>query len=386
VGKNHIIPLIGAMLIAFFGHTALATPRAAAAQTLAQINNEFNQAMKVGDLHAAAALIKRGLSIDPNWKDGLWKAGLVFYQEKQFESARGYLDRLAQLTPKRGPAWALLGMCEFQLGDFQAAATHIDRGDRLGIPTESGLRLSALLDDAIAQDNLGNFGTALDLLDKIVKRIPLETQEERQRIIAVYGYAAVQKPVNASLSPQQAALLHGVGAAWYAKTCGDRALAGALIQNLLQEHPKEPMLHYAYGIMLTDWQDYAAAKKEFQAELAVNPGSLVARLALSYLALGTSETTQALPYAREAVKMSPDTYLPHFILGRLLVRTGQLKEGCQQLEIASKLSPSNSEIVYILATTYRRLGRTKDAEGEFKEFQRLKALDKNLTKEAPTQK
>jgi tetratricopeptide (TPR) repeat protein len=386
VGKNHIILLISAVLLVFLGHTAHAASPDAAARTLEQIKSESSHAMTVGDLPAAAALIKQGLKIDPNWEDGLWKAGLVFYQENQFESARGYLYRLTQLDAKRGSAWALLGMCEFQLGDFQAAATHIDRGDRLGIPAKSGFRLAALLDEAIAQDNLKNFGQASELLDKIVKRIPVETQAERERIIAVYGYAALQKPVNAPLSPQQAALLHDVGAVGYVNASGDRALAKSLMEGLLKNHPQEPMLHYTYGRLLVGWQNYDAARKEFQAELAINPGNLSARLALAYLGLTTGEISEALPYAVEASKMSPNFYLSHFYLGRLLVRAGQLNEGCQQLEIASKLSPSNSDVRYNLATTYRRLGRIKDSEREFKEFQHLKALDSSVTKSESSQK
>jgi Flp pilus assembly protein TadD len=94
------------------------------------------------------------------------------------------------------------------------------------------------------------------------------------------------------------------------------------------------------------------------------------------LGLTSDKISEALPYAIEASKMSPSFYLAHLYLGRLLIRAGRLDEGCKELEIARGLSPSNSEVRYVLATTYRRLGRAEDAQREYKEFERLKALDK----------
>ncbi len=372
-GKNQAMPLAVILLVGLLCQPAQVSHNDRQVRTLAQISREADEAIIAGDFRAAVALIEKGLRIDPKWKDGLWKAGLVLYQNNQFEPARGYLNQLTRVEPTRGVAWALLGMCEFQLHEFQAAIEDITRADRLGIPEKSGMRRVALLDRAIAQTNLSNFGTAVALLHKLV---PAESPEEREQLITVFGYASLQRSTEASLSPQQTGLLHDLGEAWYANAGGDRSRAKSLIEGLLLKYPRESMLHYTYGNLLVSWREYDAAGKEFRAELALNPTSLSARLALASLGLTSGKISEALPYALEASKMSPDFYLAHLYLGRLLIRTGRLNEGCKELEIARGLSPSNSEVRYVLATTYRRLGRVEDAQREYKEFERLKALDK----------
>jgi len=373
VGKNQAMPFTGILLIGLLWQPAQVSHNDRNMRTLAQISREADDAIVAGDFGAAVALIERGLRIDPEWKDGLWKAGLVLYQDNQFEPARGYLKRLTQVEPTRGVAWALQGMCEFQLHQFWAAIEDITRADRLGIPQKSGMRRVALLDRAIAQTNLSNFGTAIALLTKLV---PAESPEEREQLITVFGYASLQRSTQDSLSPQQTALVHDLGAAWYANATGDRSSAKSLIEGLLLKHPREPMLHYTYGTLLVSWREYDPAVKEFGAELALNPSSFSTRLALASLGLTLYKISEALPYAIEASKMRPDSYLAHLYLGRLLIRAGQLNEGCNELEIARGLSPSNSEVRYVLVTTYRRLGRAEDAQRDYKEFERLKAIDK----------
>ncbi len=373
VGKNPAMPLTGILLVGLLWPPAQVSHNDRNTRTLAQIGREADDAIVAGDFGAAVALIEKGLRIDPEWKDGLWKAGLALYQDNQFELARGYLNRLTQVEPTRGVAWALQGMCEFQRHEFQAAIEDIARADRLGIPEQSGMRRVALLDRAIAQTDLSNFGTAVALLAKLV---PAESPEERDQLITVFGYASLQRSTDASLSPQQTALVHDLGAAQYANASGDRSSAKSLIEGLLLRYPREPMLHFTYGSLLVSWREYDAAVKEFGAELALNPSSLSTRLALASLGLTSDKISEALLYAIEASKMRPDSYLAHLYLGRLLIRAGQLNEGCKELEIARGLSPSNSEVRYVLATTYRRLGRAEDAQREYKEFERLKALDK----------
>jgi tetratricopeptide (TPR) repeat protein len=373
VGKNQAMPLTGILLVGLLWQPAQVSQNDRNTRTLAQISREADDAIVAGDFGAAVALIEKGLRIDPEWKDGLWKAGLVLYQNNQFEPARGYLNRLTQVEPTRGVAWALLGMCEFQRHEFQAAIEDIARADRLGIPELSGMRRVALLDRAIAQTDLSNFGTGVALLAKLV---PAESPEERDQLITVFGYASLQRSTDASLSPLQTALVHDLGAVQYANASGDRSGAKSLIEGLLLRYPREPMLHFTYGSLLVSWREYDAAVKEFGAELALNLSSLSTRLALASLGLTLGKISEALPYAIEASKMRPDSYLAHLYLGRLLIRAGQLNEGCKELEIARGLSPSNSEVRYVLATTYRRLGRAEDAQREYKEFERLKALDK----------
>jgi tetratricopeptide (TPR) repeat protein len=366
------ISLIGIVLAGLLWQVGEVSPNDANNQTLQRIGREADDAITGGDFRKAVALIEKGLKIDPNWKDGLWKAGLVLYQDDQFGRARQYLSRLTQVDGTRGVGWALLGMCEFQLREFRAAIEDITRADRLGIPTQSGLRDAAYLDRAIAYIHLGEFGTAIELLNKLVSR---DSLEERERLIAIFGYASLHRSMEAPLSPEQMALVRGVGEAMYRSASGDRRGARALFDGLLRKHPKAPLLHYSYGSLLLSWLDYDGAGAEFRAELAVDPESYPARLVLAYIAMHQGEAPEGLRWATEAAQMRPDLYQSHFYLGQLLLRHDQAKEACAELEAARGLSPLNSGVRYALAKAYRILGRNADAERELQEFARLKALE-----------
>lgn len=344
-------------------------------QMLVKLNHEAENAITAGHFGSAIQLIEQGLRIDPTWKEGLWRAGLILYQRDRYAGASNYLRRLARVDPKNGAAWALKGMSEFQLHQFRAAIADIERAHRLGIPVELGFAETAMQDRIIAYIELGDFGTAVDQLNELVRNASNEDTAEREQIITLFGYASLQQSTLRSLTPDQTAGLRDLGEARYASAKNDPTRAKTILEALIQKYPSQPMLHYTYGSLLISWSDYAAAEAQFRAELAIDPSSFATRIALAYLGIETRKTDQALPYALEAAKMRPNSFHAHFYLGRLFIAAGQLAPACHELETARDLSPSNTEVRYILATQYRRMGRTDEAHRELKKFESLKKLE-----------
>ena len=72
----------------------------------------------------------------------------------------------------------------------------------------------------------------------------------------------------------------------------------------------------------------------------------------------------------------PDSYVAHSVLGRLLVETGELQPGIQELERAENLAPESPQPRIALASAYAKAGRKEDAARERREFLRLKTLYK----------
>lgn len=363
--------LITILLLALLWQSQQSSPAKANTETLLKISHEVDDAIGAGHLDDAVRLIDSGLSIDSAWKEGLWKAGLILYQHNQFEAAGSYLQRLTHADPNSGGAWALEGMCQFQLHQFRETIDNIGRANRLGIPPVLGLARAASLDRVIAYIELEDFGNSIELLNKLV---PGEDPEEREQLITLYGHASLQQSMYHSLMPGQAAVVLELGEARYASASGDHPRARALMEALIEKHPSEPMLHYTYGSLLLSWSDSDSAERQFRAELEVDPTSFAARLALAYVGRRTNHISQALPYAFAASTLKPDSYRAHLYLGQLLVAAGQLAKGCQEFEAARALSPDDAGIRYLLATTYRRLGRSEEAHRELEAFQKLKKM------------
>jgi len=360
------------LLAALLGTVSAAPPVDERARLLAEIRAAASKAEAAGDSAGAVAALERGLKIDPNWKFGLLKAGRLLYQTEQYAAARSYLTRLTQVDNSLATAWALLGMCEFQLGDYRAVIEHIDRADRLGIPEQSGFRGSAGINMGLAYVELGDYEAAIELLNKLV---PSKEPRKREQITTAFGYASMHLSLKATLSSEEAAVLHRLGEAYYLSAAGDRRGARAVLADLIKQYPKATALHFVYANLLMYWSDFEAANLEFRAELANDPESYPARLGLAYVAVHGEEAPESLRWATEAAPMRPDLYQSHFYLGQLLLRHDQAKEACAELEAACRLAPAQSGVRYWLAKAYRALGRIADAERELKEFERLKALE-----------
>ena len=81
---------------------------------------------------------------------------------------------------------------------------------------------------------------------------------------------------------------------------------------------------------------------------------------------------RAFQLLRQAETLDPSLSEPHYQLGKLALREGNLRDALRELESAVKLDPNGSKNHYGLAQVYRKLGRTADAEHEVRIFQALK--------------
>jgi len=362
--------LAGVMFLAHAGVSAAGADK----PVLDGLRAKAEAALEQGDFPSATALLEQGLKLDPEWKDGLWAMGLALYQGDRYEAAVPYLARLTKIDSGNGHGWALLGMCEFQLERYGKAVEYLDRADRLGIPTNLGLQFVALLDRGMARIQLGQYGTAAELLARLA---PRNSAEERDQLVTALGFAAMGLNPGEQLAPERQDQVRMVGEAYYQSAASDRAAARTIFQELCEKYPKASLLHYAQGSLLLTWSEEDAAAREFRAELAIAPDSLLARLGLAYVALknGAEDPAAGLLAAREAVHLRPDSFPAHFYLGQLLLRDGEPAAAATELEIARRLSPSLSTVRFALAEAYRALKRDAEAHREFEEFKRLKALE-----------
>ena len=151
---------------------------------------------------------------------------------------------------------------------------------------------------------------------------------------------------------------------------------------------------------------FAEARERFEAALKIDPNHGPAMAALGRLALLENKDTDAIRWLAEAVRRSPhdaeSTYQlgvlydrngkpaegrnmlqrsltlrarypdPLYQLGRIDFREKQYAAAVGHLEAAAKLLPDHEAIRFLLAQTYRALGRTAEANREFAAVRRIK--------------
>jgi predicted Zn-dependent protease len=133
--------------------------------------------------------------------------------------------------------------------------------------------------------------------------------------------------------------------------------------------------------MLIDARDIPGAVKQFEAEIADEPKSVLPRLRIA-VAEYKVDSAAGLTYAEQAVQLDPALPLGHYLLGLLLLDTGAYERAVSELEIARKAFPHEGRIDLSLATAYAHVGRAQDAARARAEFARKKQAEQKAAEGA----
>jgi tetratricopeptide (TPR) repeat protein len=141
-----------------------------------------------------------------------------------------------------------------------------------------------------------------------------------------------------------------------------------------------PQSHKAYdnlGLATEALGDVAQALRHYLKAIELvhtgHPSYDVVYANLADLMLKLGEYRKAFDLAAEAAQRNPDDARNLFLTGKALVKMERFDISLKWLERAVALDPSYPEPRYVLAQTYRRLGRAADAERELNAFQQARA-------------
>jgi tetratricopeptide (TPR) repeat protein len=317
----------------------------------------------------SARLYKQALAIHPEWAEGWLYMGGALYQVGRYAEATDALRKGVELAPRVGTGWALLGLSESQLEDQDQALADIRKGEDLGLGTNTAFEAAVRVRAAQFLIRSSAFDEALAQLQPLSKH-----PDNPPAVEEAMGLCVLAIPDDmAQLSPQKRAVVDLAGkAAWaFASQHPDAAVAG--YRHLLEQYPKEPGVHYAYGLYLME-SDLAAALAEFQKEVQNNPKHWPALLVIASLQIRQGTPEQAIESLHAALKVVPAKYRwrCHIDLGRANLDANNLDAAITELENAAGQMPSNASVHFFLADAYRRAGRKADAERERTEFEKRK--------------
>jgi tetratricopeptide (TPR) repeat protein len=137
---------------------------------------------------------------------------------------------------------------------------------------------------------------------------------------------------------------------------------------ILQNDSDRPGIHFKLGRLYlsrpktpTTMDD---ARREFEAELKINPSNGGAEYVLGEIARQAGQWPDAIAHFTRASKLDPRFVDAYAGLGRSLMAADRPADAIPPLESAVKLQPANPEMHFHLATAYRRAGRKADADRE----------------------
>jgi len=333
-----------------------------------QVAARAEQARGANRIEEAMELYRKALSLRPRWAEGWWYLGALLYERDAFADAAVALSKATALSPKVGTTWVMLGLCEFKLGRFNDALTHIRQGRKLGASADPQFKQVMLYHEGVLLIGKGDFETAQDTLGQL-SRDGVENEDVTDALGLSILRIRFSDLIAGDSTMRQLVRRAGLAEHLAAQKKFDEALGE--YERLVADFPTKPNVQYAFGRYLLTSRDEERAVAAFQREIENNPTHLPAHLLLANTKLNLKDFAGGLPYAENAVKLNPQAALGHYILGSLLLETDQKARAITELETAGRLTPNEPKIYFALARAYSRAGRQKDAAAARATFTRL---------------
>ncbi len=359
---------------------ATSPPKAAAVspEAFGDLSRRAAAARDSGRLDEASALYREALRLRPRWAEGLWYLGTLAYEGDRFAECRDVFRKLLALQPNAASAWALRGLCEFQLKEHEAARQHLEKALASGPLESEAMARVVAFHRALLSIRDAAFDLAIAPLTEL-----LRTEAETPELVAACGLVLLRRAqLPEEVPPAEKALVVAAGRAYCRHLARDTTKAREQFGLLLEQYPRERHVHYGWGLSLAQ-QGSAEAIDEFRREIELHPDHVLAHVELAFNLLTRGQAAEALAPAAEAVKLAPGLFAARLVLGRALAATGDTQKGIAELEAAVALAPDIPEVHLALGRAYAQAGRKADADRASATFRKLDALRRGQAKASP---
>lgn len=343
-------------------------------ESFVEIAKQAEGARTANRMTEAIELYREGVRLRPSWSEGWLWLGNLLYDQDRFPEAQSSFARFVALVPKPGPAWALKGLCEFEMRDFDHSVQDLEKWAHSDFHGSGDLTEVAAFHWALLLTRQGQFAQALYMLADRAQH-----KGESSVLVEAMGLASLRMPnLPEDYSPELRERVWLAGKAAFYVTLHDFARGQEYMHRLLADYGQRPNVHYLQGTLLKFQLEPASAAEEFRKELEISPQHVPAMLELAQFEIDNGNLTKALSLARHAVEIDPTNPDTHHILGRALLAAEQAKDSAQALESAERLAPQSSAIHFHLAAAYRELGRRLDAQREMDAYITIKKREGDL--------
>jgi len=318
----------------------------------------------------AIRLYREGTDLRSSWADGWWYLGSLLYDQDRFAEATAAFQHLLASTTHRGPAYAFLGLCEYETGKDDDALAQFRAWAAAGWAGTPELRDVAVFHFALLLTREGRFIESLYLLATVAPR--LGDVPELSEAMGLASLRMRYLPENYPPELRERVWLAGKTALYAAQSPRNFARADEFAARLEGRYPEQPEVHYLRGTIYTFQGKTMEAEREYHEELKISPNHVSALVALTEIDIEKADLAEAGLLARRAVGADSRNAEAHHQLGRVFLANGDLDASLSELETAKQLAPDSPGVRSHLAIVYGKLGRTREAKAESAAFLTLK--------------
>lgn len=293
------------------------------------------------------------------------------FHRGEYTQARQQLEKIVEASPNDRTARTFLALSRAATGSCDAARPDLQQ-QVAGNPDATLLRLAgiALVQCDLAQNRFGEIWPVLAQLQKTFPDDADVLYETAKVHMKAWNDAVLQmyQKTPASFRVNQ---LSGE----IFEIQGHFAEAAAEYRKAIQKNPAALNLHFRLGraLLLQSHEpaNLREAHKEFEAELALNPGDAVAEYQVGQILLAEQNRDDAAAHFEKAASLSPAFAEALVALAKTKSDAKKDAEAIPLLERAIQLEPASESAHYSLMMAYRNSGRMEDAQREKAVFDKL---------------
>ena len=335
---------------------------AAAANDIQQSYQRGEQALAKGDLVQAEAAFREVLAVQANDPGAHANLGVIYMRRKQWNRALAELRTAEKLAPSVAGVRLNIGLVYYRQNEFRAAIPPFESVLR-DVPgsTQAGYLLglcylfqerhadAARVLEPLWDQEAGNF-EYLYVLSIAAGNAGRTELEERalKRMLEIGNDSAEFHMV--------------IGKAYLQRLDNDRAIAE--LERAAAMDGERPFVHYFLGVAYRRHHELERAKKEFLADVALEP-----EVAFNYDQLGgvswdLEQYAEAARYYHEALRRDSHMASSAFGLARFYRQEEKYPQALAALDTAGKLDPTSSSVHYLRGQILVRVGRKEEGHKE----------------------
>lgn len=350
--------------------TCLSASAATAPDRFETIAKQADTARSQERTPEAIRLYREGTQLRSSWSEGWWFLGSLLYDQDRFSEAGIAFKHLIDSSAHRGPAYAFLGLCDYETGKYDEALAQFRAWASAGWAGPNELRDVAAFHFALLLSRDGRFVESLYLLASVAPRLG-----DNPELSEAMGLASLRmRYLPESYPPElrEQVWLAGKAAVYAAQAPKDFIRANEFASRLEQRYPNQPEVHYFRGTIYTFEGNAEEAEAQYRRDLVLSPNHAPSLIALATIDLDKGDIAEAGTLAHRVLGANSSDAEAHHLLGRVLFANGDMNASAMELEAARQLAPGNAGVRAHLAMVYARLGRRQEAKAESAAFLALK--------------
>jgi tetratricopeptide (TPR) repeat protein len=270
---------------------------------------------------------------------------------------------------------ALLGISLFESAEYRRARTALEAALKAN-PSDANAQMY-LAKDLI---KLGDTAAASAALQKMAQRQP-NNQEVFYLQARLYMQMSEQALAKMNAIDPNSVLAHQLSAE-VMESMNNYDGAVVQLKKAVELAPRLAGNHYKLGDAYWNLSQWDQASEQFKAELEIDPGNCMAHWKIGNILLQkNAEPEEALASLDKALAGCPTVADARVDRARALVKLNRNQEAATELELAAKATPDDPSVHFLLAKTYRALGRAQEANEQMQLFSKLDEAARAATAE-----